>query len=318
MAAINSEIDLSIVVLSWNTKDLTLACLESLFAEEPNFHREVIVVDNGSKDGSADAIAERFPEARLFRNEVNQGYSGGNNQGAREARGQFLCLLNSDTEVRPGALDRLVAWLRDNPNYGMAAPRLVYPDGRVQPACMRYPSLATALIFDSVLAKFWPGSWVESRYQMKDFDHLTSRDVQQPPGACCVTATEEYRALGGLDEDLWLFFNDVDLCRKLTKRSRKIRYVAESEVLHHEGASTKGFADFVVMWHRNRLHYYRKHFGGWSLPWVRFCVRFRAFEEWVRAGKRNRGNAEGKRAEREHLKQAVREILAPLDQGASA
>lgn len=304
---------LSVVVLSWNTKDLTLACLRALFAESPKHEREIIVVDNGSHDGSADAIASEFPQVRLERNAENRGYSGGNNQGARLATSEYLCLLNSDTEVREGALDRCVDWLIEHAEYGMAAPRLVHPDGRVQTACMRFPGFWTALFFDSMLAKFWPGSMVDRRYKMEDFDHLSTRDVDQPPGACCVMKRQEYVDGGGLDEQLWLFFNDVDICRRLWKNGRRVRYIAESEVMHHEGASTKGFAKFVVMWHRNRMSYYRKHYGPWIMPWIRFCVRVRALEEWWRAGRRNASDPGARRAERQHLKEAVKEILAPLE-----
>ncbi len=300
--------DLSVVVLSWNTRELTLACLRALFAESPRHAREVIVVDNGSEDGSADAIELAFPAVRLARNAENRGYSGGNNQGARLATGRHLCLLNSDTEVRPGALDTLVDWLVEHPDYGMAAPKLVHPDGRVQRACMSFPGLLTALCFDTFWGRFPPGKWVDDHYRMRHFDHLTSRDVDQPPGACQVMLREEYLQLGGLDEELWLFFNDVDLCRQLQQRGRRVRYVADAEVMHHEGASTRGFRKFVVIWHRNRIAYYRKHYGRWVVPYLHAIVRMRAIEEWVRIGHRQQ-DVGARRAERDDLRGAVREIL---------
>src|SRR4029453_13979604 len=106
---------------------------------------------------------------------VNRGYAGGHNQGAQLARGEFLCTLNSDTEVQPGALDAMVDFLRANPDYGAVSPMLLNLDGSVQRACMRFPGLTTALCFDTWLGKFWPGSWVEARYYMRDFDHLAGR-----------------------------------------------------------------------------------------------------------------------------------------------
>ncbi len=302
--------DLSVVVLSWNTKDLTLECLRALYAEKPRHSREVIVVDNGSKDGSADAIAAQYPQVVLARNEDNEGYSGGNNQGAKLATGRFLCLLNSDTEVREGALDRLVDWLIEHPEYGAAAPRLVSPDGSLQRACMAFPGLATAICFDTFWGKFPPGKWVDNRYFMKSFDHAHSRDVDQPPGACFMMHREEYAKYGGLDEELWLFFNDVDICRRLWKDGRKIRYVAEAEVLHHVGASTKSFDGFVVIWHKNRMAYYRKHYGKWVDGFMRMVVRMRAFEERVRIWRRNRGDKGRRRAETDHLRGVIQEILA--------
>jgi GT2 family glycosyltransferase len=301
--------ELSVVVLSWNTRELTLACLRALAADPSALRREILVVDNASQDGSADAIAREFPSVRLLCNARNEGYAAGNNQGAQQARGEWLCLLNSDTEVRPGALDRLVQFLRDQPRYGAAAPRLVDPDGSVQPACKRFPGLATALCFDTWFGRFWPGSRVAARYAMRDFDHLHARDVDQPPGACLVLRRRDYEALGGLDPALFLFFNDVDFCRRLWRSGRRIRYVADAEVLHHGGASTKGFAQFVVVWHRNRLAYYRKHHGRFGERLVRLVVRWRAFEEWWRLGRRHPEPA-ARAAARADLRAALREILA--------
>ncbi len=301
--------DLSVVILSWNTQDLTLACLRSLYAEDPKFSREVIVIDNASHDGSADAIAAEFPAATLIRNEENVGYSGGHNQGAKLASGRYLCTLNSDTEVSPGALDLLIDFLEENPSYGAVAPRLVNLDGSVQTACMHFPGLCTAVVFDTIWSKFPPGRWVDNYYHMRSFDHLHSCDVDQPPGAVFVMKRDEYLERGGLDEALWLFFNDVDLCRTLWKRGRKIRYLAEAAVTHHGGASTSGFQKMVVIWHRNRMAYYRKQYGAWTGPLMRVLVRTRAIEEWVRIGLRQKDPGTRK-AERDHLKEAVREILA--------
>jgi N-acetylglucosaminyl-diphospho-decaprenol L-rhamnosyltransferase len=305
-----SDVVLSVVVLSWNTKPLTLACLGALFAETPRHAREVIVVDNGSADGSADAIAVAFPQVRLVRNAENRLYAAGNNQGVALARGEYVCTLNSDTEVRAGALDLVVDWLLAHPGYGAAAPRLADPDGSVQRACQRFPTLATALCHDSWWGTWWPGSRVVARYLMRDFDHVHDRDVEQPPGACFVMRTAEWRALGGFDETLSLFYNDVDLCKRLWRAGRRIRYVAGAEVMHHRGASTRAFAKMLVVWHRNRLAYYEKHHGVLGAAWVRLCVRLRIWEEWLRIGARNRHDPGRKKAERAHLAAAVREVRA--------
>ncbi len=300
----------SVVVLSWNTRELTLACLGSLYAEQPRFTREVLVVDNGSDDGSADAVASEFPQVRLLRNQSNRGYAVANNQGTKSATGRYLCLLNSDTEVRSRALDLLVEYLRKHPDYGAAAPKLLNTDGSVQTACMNFPTLASALCFDSFWGSFPPGSWVQKRYCMGRFDHLHSRDVVQPPGSCFLMAREEFLDLGGLDEDLFLFFNDVDLCKRLHDRGRPIRYVAEAEVVHCAGASTKRYRKFLVTWHRNRLHFYRKHYGPMVVPYMRFVVRLRALEEWLRIGRRERDPTR-RRAERAFLRHSLQEVLAP-------
>ncbi|MCA8955363.1 MAG: glycosyltransferase family 2 protein [Planctomycetes bacterium] len=301
---------LSVVVLSWNTKPLTLACLRALRADTPRWPREVVVIDNGSADGSADAIADQHPEVRLIRNAENVGYAAGNNQGAAASHGEFVCTLNSDTEVAPGALDLLIEYLEAHPEYGAAAPRLDNVDGTVQRACMRFPGLLTALCFDTVFGKFWPGSVVVRRYHMRDFDHLESRDIDQPPGACFMMKRDEYAAMDGLDDELFLFFNDVDICKRLWKAGRRIRYVAEARVKHHGGASTKGYGKFVVVWHRNRMAYYRKHYGPLAVPYMHLLVHLRALEEWWRVGRRFR-DPQVRRQARADVRTHVREILAP-------
>jgi len=300
---------LSVVILSWNTRELTLACLRALHADQGVHSREIVVVDNGSDDGSAAAVAA-FDDVVLLRNAENVGYAAGNNQGAARARGKYLCLLNSDTEVAAGALDRLVDFLANNGDYGAVAPKLVNPDGTVQRACMRFPGLCTALCYDNFLAKFPPGSWIDRRYYMRDFDHLDSRDVDQPPGACFMMRRQEYLDRGGFDTDLWLFFNDVDLCRRLWKDGRRIRYSVDAEVVHHGGASTKRYNRVVVAWFRNRIAYYRKHYGPLAVPYLHAILRLRALEEWLRAGSRHRDRADVA-AERAEIKSYVREILAP-------
>jgi GT2 family glycosyltransferase len=245
---------------------------------------------------------------QLLRNAENRLYAAGNNQGAAVARGEFLCTLNSDTEVRKGALDALVDFLRAHPGHGAVAPKLVDPDGSVQHACQRFPTLLTALCFDSWWGTWWPGSRVQARYLMRDFDHLTSRDVDQPPGACFVMRTAEWRAFGGLDENLSLFYNDVDLSRRLWKKGRRVHYLAAVEVLHHRGASTRNFTRMLVLWHRNRLAYYGKHWGWIGRAWVRCCVWLRIREELRKIVRRHPNDPEAQRAERDFLAKARAEL----------
>ncbi len=308
MTTAGPEPVLSVVVLSWNTRELTLACLAALFGEAPRHAREVIVVDNGSHDGSAEAIATLFPGVRLLRNAENRLYAAGNNQGAALARGAFLCTLNSDTEVRPGALDTLVDFLQAHPEHGAVAPMLVDPDGTVQCACQRFPGWWTALYFDSWWGSFGLGRWLQNRYLMRDFDHRTARDVDQPPGAVFVMRTAEWRAYGGLDEQLSLFYNDVDLCRRLWRKGRRIRYLVDAVVLHHRGGSTRHFGKMLVLWHQNRRAYYRKHYGVLGAWWVDLCVRLRIREELAKIARRNVGDPGRAAAERAHLMAAVAEL----------
>ncbi|MBN2492114.1 MAG: glycosyltransferase [Planctomycetes bacterium] len=253
--------ELSVVILNWNTADLLLACLRALARHSFAGSHEILVVDNGSSDGSADRVAAEFPGVRLVRNAANLGYSAGNNVGLRLARGRHILLLNSDTEVGPGALDRLVAFLDRHPRAGAVSCRLTHPDGSLQPSCMRFPTLATALVFDTFLGRLPAGRRHLDRYFMRDFDHAAEREVDQVPGTCTCVPRAVLREVGLLDERLWLFFNDVDLCRRIRATGRTVHFLPDVSILHHHGASTARFVYFAVEWHLNRVAYYRKHFG---------------------------------------------------------
>lgn len=299
--------ELSIVILSWNTRELLRACLDSLLGREHGVALEVIVVDNGSRDGSADLVASGFPRARLVRNGINEGYARANNQGLRLARAPFLMVLNSDTEMRPGTLRVLVDFLRRFPEYGAVAPRLVNPDGSVQRACMRFPTLAAGFWFDSPLERRFGRARCVRRYFMDDFDHLGDADVDQPPGACFAMRREVFERTGGFDERFFLFFNDVDLCRSIRDLGWRIRYLARVTVMHHGGRSTAQYPDFTGEWIVNRVRYYRKRHGRIGAWVLKAWVVMRAIEEAAKA--RRGADGAARAAELSAIRKVVRRAL---------
>lgn len=264
--------ELSIVILSWNTKDLLRACLDTVVAADKPGATEIIVIDNDSKDGSADMVAEAFPSVLLERNDVNEGFAKGCNQGIRRARGRYVLLLNSDTELGEGALLEMHTFLEEHPDYGAVAPKLVSPDGTTQRCCQAFPRMRTTFFFSTPFERWMPNSAELKRYFLRDWDHEDERDVDQPPAAVLMVRSSVLEEVGHFDEDLWLFYNDVDLSKRMAAAGWKTRYLADTRVLHHIGASTKQFGDFVLEWQRNRLAYYRKHHGWISGPWIKACV----------------------------------------------
>lgn len=261
----------SVVVLSWNTRELTLTCLRYVLASD-SVPGELIVIDNASEDGSADAIAEEFPKVVLQRNERNEGFAIGCNQGMALATLPYVLLLNSDTEVAPDAIERMARFLADNRAYGAVAAHLIHPDGGTQRTCNRFPGLRTALFFGTPFERWFPESKELRRYFMRDWDHESSRDVDQPPAAVLMVKREALDRVGVFDEALWLFYNDVDLSKRLWADGWKTHYLAEARVVHHVGASTKKFGSFVPEYQKNRLHYYRKHHGRLGGLWLKACV----------------------------------------------
>lgn len=274
--------ELAVVILSWNTRELLERCLASVTGQEHGVALEVVVVDNASRDGSAAMVAERFPGVKLLKNGVNEGYARGNNQGVRATTAPLVLLLNSDTEVRPGALLKLVELLRRHPGYGAVAPRLVNPDGSVQKACMRFPTLADAFLFDSWFERRFGRSRSVRRYFMEEFDHRGDADVDQPPGAALMLRRSDWEAVGGFDERLWLFYNDVELCRRLHDRGLKIRYLASAVVLHHGGKSTAQYRDFAGEWIANRVRYFKLRHGPAGAFVIKSWLLLRGLEEACR------------------------------------
>ena len=252
--------DLSLVVLSWNTRQLLSECLESILAGSGNLECEIIVIDNASSDGSAEMVAKDFPEARLIRNRENLGYAAGVNVGLKASHGEKICLLGSDTRVFPDALPKLAAFLDDHPQAGAVAPRILNPDGSVQHGCMRFPSLSTVLWWDTPLQLWWPESRELRRYEMRDWDHRGTRQIEQPPGTCLMIPRRTLDRVGLMDERLWLFFNDVDWALRIWKTKAPIWYLDDAQVYHHLGQSTAQFDGKATQWYGNRISFYRKHF----------------------------------------------------------
>ncbi len=259
------------MIPSWNTRELLRVCLETIeAAEKPT--TEVIVVENGSEDGSGDMVATHFPSVRLLRNAKNEGFAKGCNRGIRAASGNYVLLQNTDTEIYPDALSRMLTFLDGHPEYGAAAPRLVNSDGSTQGGCMAFPNWRTPLFFGTPLQRVMPDSHELRRYFLRDFDHDHDCDVDQPPAASLLVRASALDEIGLFDENLWLYFNDVDLSLRLAKAGYKTRFVADARVMHHVGASTRKFEGMRTQWQKNRLYYYRKHFGRTAGVWVKACV----------------------------------------------
>ena len=264
---------LAVVVTSWNTKQLLDACLRSLAAAQDE-GAQVLVVDDASSDGSAQLVAETHPGVTLIACSQGLGYAAATNRGVAACDRAYVLLLNADTEVRSGALEVLLTFLETHPGHGAAAPRLLNPDGTTQHACMDFPRLRTPWFCGTPLQRWRPDSPELERYFVTGFDHQSDADVPQPPAAALMIRKGVWDELGGFDEDLPLFFGDVDLCQRLRASGRAVRFLAASQVLHHGGASTRQLPDFVSLWHRDRLTYFRKHHGRAAGWWVKSCTAF--------------------------------------------
>jgi GT2 family glycosyltransferase len=255
--------DLSIIIVTWNSQEYIRNCLDSIFLSGGNFTSEVIVVDNGSSDQTAEIVEEFYPQVNLIQNKTNLGYAKANNQGLEEAKGEYILLLNPDTQVLEDALFLMYELMEQNPKVGALGPKLLNPDKSVQPSCREFPTFSTLVWEFSGLSRLFPRSKTFGRWRMGYFDFDKAREVDQPMGSCLMLRKETLENVGIFDENFEIFFNDVDLCYRIKKSGWKIYFYPEAKVIHHKGASTrKAKARMIWLSHLAFYKFFKKHKPG--------------------------------------------------------
>ncbi|MBS0182740.1 MAG: glycosyltransferase family 2 protein [Nitrospira sp.] len=256
----DTTVDLSIAIVSYNTRALLLDCLRSLFESTLATRFEVIVVDNDSKDGTVEAIRISYPTVHIIVNHENRGFSKGVNQALEVGTGRYLLMLNSDTLVRRQALGRMVACLDGDPEIGAVGCKQWTENGRLYQSCFPFPSIQDHLIHASFLRKFAP-AWPEALAAGQAVDCTKSQDVDWVNGACLMVRTDLLRACGGLDEGYFMYFEDVDLCRTIHQRGYRIRHLADADIVHLIGRSgARDRTRLNLVWEFSRIRYVEKHF----------------------------------------------------------
>lgn len=251
----------SVIIVNWNTKEHLRRCLQSLKSSCASTDFELIVVDNASLDGSAEMVRNEFPQVRLITNDINVGYAAANNRAAATASGRYLLLLNPDTIAMPNAVDNLVSFAETHLDVGAVAPKLIYPDGKLQQSVRSFPTPA-ALLFSALgLDKFFPKSHLLGRYRMTWFTYDRIAEVDQPMTSALLVRREAWEQVGGMDETMPIFFNDVDFCWRLKRAGWKICFLPDAVFVHHHGASTRllGIGKSLATFH-GLLRFYDKHF----------------------------------------------------------
>jgi N-acetylglucosaminyl-diphospho-decaprenol L-rhamnosyltransferase len=234
------NLDLSVVIVSYNTSDLLNNCLSSIEAWlEANCHTgEIIVVDNASTDGTSRMIRRRFPEVNLIENRRNAGFAAANNQGMRAARGRYIVLLNPDTTVMGDAFGQLAGYLDANTSVGIVGPRLMYPDGTVQSSRRRFPTRLTGYLESTIVQDYWPDNRVVRRYYLADYSDDCTQPVDWLVGACLMVRREAIESAGLLDERYFMYSEEVEWCHRMKRNGWEIVYLPSATVVHHEGASS--------------------------------------------------------------------------------
>ena len=276
-----SPVRLTIVVVSYEARERLLACLAAVAARVTLPH-EVIVVDNASTDGSAEAVRARFPRAEVIANPENVGFSRANNQGLRRARGDYVLVLNGDAEVGAGAVEAMAAILDARPDVGIVGPRTRYPDGRIQ---VSFGPMLTPL-----------AEWGQRRlvHGVRDGDPNALRRVEamasaehEPAwvsGACLLARRSALEAVSLFDEGFFLYEEDVDLCVRVRQAGFRVVFTPAAEVVHHLGASMGRGPDRAAFeYDRSHLRFYGKHLGLLPNVVLRTTLAARAAARWLAA-----------------------------------
>ena len=266
--------DLSIVTVNWKVADLVGELLVSIDANRDGLAIEIFVVDNASGD-RVEEVVVRFRAASdipvtLIMNDRNLGFAKANNLAIRRSSGRVVALLNPDARVTKGALRRMVDWMDAHPDVGVAGPKLLGTDGLLQPSVRRFPGLLVQALILLKLHRAWPSAPPLRRYLQADLDAAKEQDVDQVMGAAFFVRREVFEEIGLLDEGFFIWFEEVDFCKRAKDAGWRVAYVPSASVIHHGGAS---FAQAMTL--RKQRHftasmgrYFRKHRGAWTMVFL--------------------------------------------------
>ncbi len=235
------DLDLSIVIVSFNVRDLLLDCLASIEAwlSETRYSAEVIVVDNASHDGSADSVRRRFPSTRIIELGANVGFAAANNRAAEVARGRFMVFLNPDTTVVGDAFGVMLRYLEQNPDVGVVGPQLRYPDGTPQSTRRRFPTRRTGFVESTIIQQYWRDNAILRRYYVLDKPSDKTQNVDWLVGACLFTRRETLETAGVFDERFFMYSEEVEWCHRVRESGWDIVYLPSATIVHHEGSSSR-------------------------------------------------------------------------------
>lgn len=257
---------LSVIIVSWNVKDLLRRSLKSLFeTNQSGVHFEVVVVDNASRDGSAEMVSYEFPNVKLIANRENVGFAKACNQGSQIADGDYFLFLNDDTEVFADSLSEPVKYLASNKEIGVLGCSIKNPNNTQQPSVRHFPKLIDQLLILLKIHNFFPG--FIRKYLCIKFDYSVSQSVEQVMGAYFLVPRSVFFEIGGFDEKFYFWFEEVDFCRRVKKTGKQIWYFADTKIIHQGGSSFKQWSALPEqkLFNNSLLYYFSKHHAGWEV-----------------------------------------------------
>lgn len=255
---------LSVVIVNRNGREFLGKCLRSVFDQTKAFEFEVILVDNGSSDDSVEMVQKEFPMVVAVENLQNIGFAAANNQGAKLAKGEFVLLLNPDTEIVGDAISETVSFMESNCNVGIVGCRLILPDGSTQSSVRSFPSLWNVFCESTFLVLAFPRSRLFGRYYMSYFDYERTAKVDWVSGAFFLVRKEQFCKLEGLDKQFFLFSEEMDFCLQANRAGYEVWYFAEAQVKHFWGGANAFNRPIIIWTNGSQLLYFQKNFNAFK------------------------------------------------------
>jgi len=262
--------DLSIIILNYNTKDFLLPCIAGIVEYTQNLDYEIIVVDNASTDNSADYVQKkilpRFERVQLIVTKENGGFSAGNNQGIKKAKGKYLLIMNSDIVIWENSFKRMVEFMEQHPKIGIAGPRLLSPDSTLQYFCYQFPTPQVLLYRRTPLSRFQFARRAIHAYLMTSWDHKDNRPVDWVQGSCMIVRASAVEKVGLMDERYFLFLEDTDWCRRFWDAGYEVWYLSEVEIIHYHSRASAA------------TRFYQTIFN--KMAWIHLASAVKYFKKW--------------------------------------
>lgn len=259
---LKNQPDVSIIIVNWNTCELLRKCIQSIEDNKQDWNIEIIVVDNASSDDSLRMLKEVFPNVITIRNQVNVGFAKANNQAFKISQGTYVLLLNSDAELTKGVLDELISCADEQTEAGIIGARLINPDGTFQASHTKFPSLMREFLILSGIGRLLFGAWYPSEGPGNCMEPF---EVDYVEGACMLVRSEALHDVGGMDENYFMYAEEVDWCLMMKKAGWQIWYVPTAKVIHHSSASSRSRPkERELDLYRSRVKYFNKHYGKYA------------------------------------------------------
>ncbi|MBU1165053.1 glycosyltransferase family 2 protein [Patescibacteria group bacterium] len=257
---------LSIIIVTWNVKDYLKKCLESIYKNQGDLDVEVIVVDNASTDNTSDMARREFPKVKLITNQNNNGFAKANNQGIKIAKGEYVLFLNPDTEILSNTFKDSIDFFEKHKDTGAVGCQILNTDSTIQRSVRRFPTFWSQMLILYKLHHLLPSLRTFRNYFAQDFDYSKESEVDQIMGAFILTKRDIINKIGDFDEIFYLWFEEVDFCKRLIKNEYKVYYTPKAKIIHHGSLSfnQKLTVEKQKIFNKSMRYYFKKHHNKFS------------------------------------------------------